>query len=103
MPAHLAGSFTAIPGARALSDGSGMWSVPCVGIPEISLTFGGKHFAISHDTLIVGTIPGSPDECLAGIVGEDDQDYWLVGDVFLQNVYSTFDIGMKRVGFADLV
>jgi cathepsin D len=29
-------------------------------------------------------------------------DGWLIGDAFLQNVYTVFDMGRMRVGFADL-
>ena len=47
------------------------------------------------------TVPEDPDLCFGGISSHDD-NHWLVGDVFLQNVYSTFDVGKKRVGFAQL-
>ena len=30
-------------------------------------------------------------------------DFWILGDVFLQNVYSAWDIGNKRIGFAGLI
>lgn len=31
-----------------------------------------------------------------------DIDFWIVGDVFLQNVYTAWDVGSNRIGFATL-
>lgn len=65
---------------------------------------------------------GSKD-CIGAIIGKAQQNYWIVGDVFMrvrasavhllfhstqelttlvQNVYSVFDFGTNQVGFAPL-
>ena len=30
-------------------------------------------------------------------------EFWVLGDVFLQNVYSAWDVGNRQIGFTDLV
>ncbi|KAH9949183.1 aspartic peptidase domain-containing protein [Amylocystis lapponica] len=96
--------YASIPGGRDASEtaGPGLYSVPCDAIPTVSLTFGGKAFDISTELFNLGPVsPGSPD-CVGGIVSSDTQEFWVVGDLFLQNVYAVFDVQMSRVGFADL-
>ena len=33
---------------------------------------------------------------------KDNLTFWVFGDVFLQNVYTVFDLGNNVIGFADL-
>ncbi|EEB96354.1 hypothetical protein MPER_04527, partial [Moniliophthora perniciosa FA553] len=69
---------------------------------EISLTFGGRDFSVSPDTFNLGLLSQGSNDCVGGIAGGSPVDFWVVGDVFLQNVYTVFDVGNKQVGFADL-
>ncbi|KAI9444479.1 acid protease [Lactarius indigo] len=72
----------------------------------VSITFSSKKFQISalnfkDGQLIFG---GS---CIGSFAGIDSLGFWIVGDVFLKNVYTTssttFDLGNNRVGLASLV
>ncbi|KAJ7593823.1 acid protease [Mycena floridula] len=97
--------YAGIKGAKSASTtvGAGFYTLPCASIPTISLTFGGKAFKISEDTFNLGTVSDGSTQCVGGIVSSDVGDIgWIVGDVFLQNVYTAFDFGNKRVGFATL-
>lgn len=89
--------------------------VPCSFDAEISFQFGGTKFTLQPETLNLGELyAGSPD-CLGGISAHDDfgehysslclcfspaLDFWILGDVFLQNVYTEFDASNQRIGFA---
>ncbi|KAF8076138.1 acid protease [Lyophyllum atratum] len=95
--------YAAIPGAQDASDtiGAGFFTFPCDAALDISLTFSGRAFAISADTFNLGQASKGSADCVGGIATVD-AGFWIVGDVFLQNVYTVFDVGKNSVGFATL-
>ncbi|KAI8865619.1 acid protease [Ramicandelaber brevisporus] len=93
----------AVPGSKDASStvGPGYYTFPCDSIPSISLTIGGMEFEISKETLNLGQVSEGSSDCVSGIMGSKNDDA-VIGAVFLQNVYTKFDIGNTRVEFAKL-
>ncbi|CAG9840533.1 unnamed protein product [Diabrotica balteata] len=70
-------------------------------LPDVSFKFGGKQFAIPAKAYIVK----DADICLSSFLPQEfflSGFEWLVGDSFLKTVYSEFDFGNNRIGFAEL-
>jgi cathepsin D len=103
---NVAKFYKSVPGAKAAgaSVGDGYYTFPCSSVPSnISISFGGKKFTISPDVFNLGQVSEGSSLCVGGIVGEDlGVDFWIVGDVFMRNVYTVFDYGNSQVGFAQL-
>lgn len=96
--------YAAIPGSRDASAtvGQGFFTFPCSTTAHVSLTFGGRAFSISPSLFNLGRVSATSNNCVGAIVGSGAISFWVIGDTFLQNVYSTFDVGHNRVGFATL-
>jgi len=99
----VAAFYQAIPGSQAINDSPGMYGVPCNMIPnDITFTFGGEGYRIDPTWFNIGSLQDDPSICIGGIVGADNLEFWILGDLFMRNVYTTFDFENTRVGFARL-
>ncbi|CAG8512337.1 3239_t:CDS:1 [Racocetra persica] len=96
-----------IPGAE-FDNKTNTYKVPCPpdpcctstsSIPTISLRFGGVDYTIPSEDVIYNSL----FQCITVIVPFDLEGHpntWVVGQSFLKNVYSVFDVENRKVGFA---
>ncbi|TFK27178.1 acid protease [Coprinopsis marcescibilis] len=96
-----------IPGAK--QDSSGSWTLPCTFNTSLAFQIGGKLFTIdSRDITFLPADPANPEgDCISGIgigyVGPfNSATQWLVGDVFLKNVYFSTNEGRDEISIAKL-
>uniref|UniRef100_A0A6P7G4A3 Aspartic proteinase oryzasin-1-like n=1 Tax=Diabrotica virgifera virgifera TaxID=50390 RepID=A0A6P7G4A3_DIAVI len=72
-------------------------------LPDVVLSFGGQQFAVPSTTYITKDASG---KCMSNFEilppGMEKDEEWLVGDTFLRSVYTEFDFGENRIGFAKL-
>ena len=74
------------------------FTVPCDTKVELKIQFGATSYGISTKDWVGGTTKGG---CRSNIFGRKTfgDDQWLLGDVFLKNVYAGFDLDGGKVGF----
>lgn len=85
-----------IPGASSSDDGT-TWKVPCDSNKTVAYTFSGVSYNVSpHDWM---SSPDSNGTCTSNIYGHEVvRGAWLLGDLFLKNVYAAFDADKNRIG-----
>jgi len=98
--------WASIPNSQELDSQPGFYSYPCNQSVDVSFSWGGKNWQLSEATFNFGTTTDSTGErCVGAIAGQDiglGASTWLLGDSFLRNVYTIFDVGSDQVGFAQL-
>ncbi|KAI5369695.1 Putative aspartic peptidase A1 family, aspartic peptidase, active [Septoria linicola] len=114
--------FAQIPGSVPIPLGGTIlgFAYPCASKPQVNLKFAGKNFAINDLDFNFGTLsddlglgnntlssllgPITNAYCLAGIAGADlnpPEQFWVVGDVFIKNWYSTFQYVNSKTAFVN--
>lgn len=90
------------------TDGSN-FVVPCNTSMQVELEFNGARFKIAPEDYVgvpyTGGSSGSgSDFCISNVQGiQFETNQWILGTVFLKNVYTVFDMEARQVGFATKV
>ncbi|EPS28671.1 hypothetical protein PDE_03617 [Penicillium oxalicum 114-2] len=97
-PADAAALFAHVPNSYRSGEN---FIIPCNSTATIEFAFAGIKYSILPEDYIGASSTGG---CVATIVGHESSgpNDWLVGDVFLKNVYSVFDFDNGQIGFGTL-
>jgi cathepsin D len=107
----VAAFWKAVPGSAPIPQQQGLYGFPCSTDIQVSVSFGGKTWAIDSRDMNLGLASrADPDTCVgvifdieAGTGGRPRNSRnpsWIFGDTFLKNVYSVFRLDPTSVGFA---
>ncbi|KAH8697215.1 putative aspartic-type endopeptidase [Talaromyces proteolyticus] len=78
------------------------FNIPCSTNATVQFTFSGVSYNVSPKDYVGSATDSSGATCYSNIIGVQTtgSDVWLLGDVFLKNVYTVFDFDQNRIGFA---
>lgn len=98
-PADASALHALIPGSAAVGED---FEIPCSTNTTVQFTFSGVSYSVSPKDYVGTATNSSGTTCASNIVGVETSgsDVWLLGDVFLKNVYTVFDFDQDRIGFA---
>ncbi|CAK5266694.1 unnamed protein product [Mycena citricolor] len=104
-PALVREIFAQVPGAQLYDSANGYYSYPCSNPPQISFNYGGNDWTISAANLNLGRTSSGSRSCVSSLAAQDlglGSRVFLLGDAFMKNQYTVFDVDQNAVGFATL-
>jgi len=89
-------------------DAEGFYTFPCDSSIDLSFMFAGKEFSVPSDLFNLGPVDNTTNTtCVGGLVWvpyllKRNFTRWIMGDLFLRNYYSLYDLDENRIGLAEL-
>jgi Eukaryotic aspartyl protease len=100
--------YSLLPESAEIPNEPGFYQFACdpANLPSIGFQLGGKNFMMNPADFIREN--SQDGTCLGAIVGEDvpddnlEQPVWILGNLFMKNFLTIFDLGGPTVGFGQL-
>ncbi|KAH7710653.1 aspartic protease 1 [Aphelenchoides avenae] len=70
------------------------------GLPELVFNIGGRPYPLSPEDYL---LPLASGKCALKVYPNDVIGGWLVGDTFMRRYCHVYDIGQRRIGFAEAI
>ena len=76
------------------------FTIPCDATAEVQFTFGGVTYSVGPQDYLGKPSGSDTSLCNSNIIGHQafGPDQWILGDVFLKNVYAVFDFDRNKIG-----
>jgi hypothetical protein len=86
-------------GSSSVTDNKGNYAFPCDADANVTISLDGQEFSISVSDF-KGEEYGSQLEgyCASKVQGLEDNNYWILGSIFLRRYYAIFDIEKHKIG-----
>ena len=98
---------TFIDGAKPIEQRKGlMFSFPSENLTSVGFVFGGREISLKPQDFGLGGIKTQSNRMCSSILKlpswDFDDNLWVIGGIFLDNVVTVFDYKERKVGFADI-